>query len=77
MEIDFDNWVKYWKSEFSKSHQNRIDRWQPNHWDVQLRDNESYENKWEYVRNNPVPHGLVRRVQDWPFQGEIYKLGWM
>ena len=38
MEIDFDNWVKYWKSEFSKSHQNRIDRWQPNHWDVQLRD---------------------------------------
>ena len=32
---------------------------------------ESYDDKWEYVRLNPVRHGLVVRPGDWPYQGEL------
>ncbi len=27
--------------------------------------------KWEYVRDNPVRHGLVASAEEWPYQGEI------
>ncbi len=76
LEIEFDNWVRYWKSQFSKEHRNRAHRWQTDHWDRRLRAEESYESKWEYVRNNPVHHGLVERAEDWPFQGQIHDLPW-
>ena len=36
-----------------------------------LRSNESYSQKWNYVRENPVRSGLVKSVADWPYQGEI------
>jgi len=36
-----------------------------------LRSDESYGEKWDYVRHNPVRAGLVRECDDWPYQGEI------
>ncbi|MEI6085670.1 MAG: hypothetical protein WCS70_15405 [Verrucomicrobiota bacterium] len=45
--------------------------WQPGFFDHLLRSNESYAEKWEYVRQNPVRAGLVKRPEDWPYQGEI------
>jgi hypothetical protein len=36
-----------------------------------LRNDESYSQKWEYVRKNPVRAGLVQRTDDWPYQGEF------
>jgi hypothetical protein len=39
-----------------------------------MRSAESYEEKWTYVRENPVRAGLVKRSTDWPFQGEIHRL---
>jgi putative transposase len=45
--------------------------WQPGFFDHLLRSDESYAGKWEYVRQNPVRHGLVSRAEDWPYQGEI------
>jgi putative transposase len=74
--IPFDNWVRYWKSQFSKRHRNPAHRWQTDHWDTRLRRSESYASKWEYVRNNPVRHGLVKSAEDWPFQGRIHDLLW-
>jgi len=74
--VEFDNWVRYWKSQFSKRHKNKEDAWQANHWDTRLRREESYDQKWEYVVSNPVRHGLVERVEDWPFQGELFPLRW-
>ena len=35
------------------------------------RSDESYSQKWNYVRENPVRAGLVKSVEDWPYQGEI------
>ncbi len=45
--------------------------WQPGFFDHLLRSDESYAEKWEYVRQNPVRHGLVTSSDDWPYQGEI------
>jgi putative transposase len=35
------------------------------------RTNESYSQKWNYVRDNPVRAGLVANAADWPYSGEI------
>jgi putative transposase len=45
--------------------------WQPGFFDHILRSNESYTEKWNYVRENPVRAGLVDYVTNWPYQGEI------
>ena len=74
--VSFDNWVRYWKSRFMKQHGKPAHRWQPNHWDTRLRASGSYAEKWEYVRNNPVRHGLVDCAEVWSFQGEIHVLRW-
>jgi putative transposase len=51
-------------------------RWQTDHWDTRMRNPEVYEEKWQYVLNNPVRQGLVARAEDWPYQGEIHQLRW-
>jgi REP element-mobilizing transposase RayT len=48
--------------------------WQKEFFDHLLRSDESYTEKWEYVRNNPVRAGLVSEHEDWPYQGEIHCL---
>lgn len=45
--------------------------WQEGFFDHLLRTNESYSQKWNYVRENPVRAGLVKSAADWPYQGEI------
>ena len=45
-------------------------------WDRQLRTGESYAQKWEYVRNNPVRKGLVAHADEWPYQGQMNVLDW-
>jgi len=48
--------------------------WQPGFFDHVLRSEESYEQKWEYVGDNPRRAGLVQSAADWPFQGELNDL---
>jgi putative transposase len=48
--------------------------WQPGFFDHVLRSEESYSQKWEYVRQNPVRAGLCAHPDEWPFQGEIVRL---
>jgi len=48
--------------------------WQDGFFDHVLRGHESYSEKWEYVRNNPVRAGLCTEPDDWPFQGEICRI---
>ena len=45
--------------------------WQPGFFDHVLRNDESYGEKWKYVRENPVRAGLVLRADDWTYQGEF------
>ena len=69
LNISLDNWVVYWKSLFRRRGLDSTWRWQTGKWDTRLRRSESYHDKWEYVRQNPVRKGLVARTEDWPFQG--------
>jgi REP element-mobilizing transposase RayT len=45
--------------------------WQRGFFDHILRSDESYGQKWEYVRENPLRAGLVSHAEDWPYAGEI------
>ena len=45
--------------------------WQRGFFDHILRSEESYSQKWNYVRENPVRVGLTKIPEDWPFAGEI------
>ena len=71
-------WVTFWKSAVSKHWPQPEEQpiWQKDHWDHQLRREESYGKKWDYVRQNPVRHQLVQRVEEWPYQGEMNVLRW-
>ncbi|PYL99683.1 MAG: hypothetical protein DMF19_11765 [Verrucomicrobia bacterium] len=71
--IDPPGWIKSLKNTLSKAL--RFDgipapHWQKDFFDHVLRSEESYEEKWHYVRENPVRAGLVKRWQDWPFRSE-------
>ena len=48
--------------------------WEEGFFDHILRSNESYAQKWNYVRENPVRAGLVKSTADWPYQGEIVSI---
>jgi REP element-mobilizing transposase RayT len=48
--------------------------WQEEFFDHILRSSESYSQKWDYVRENPVRAGLVESSDQWPYQGEIESL---
>ena len=52
------------------------DIWQRGFWDYQLRSGDSYHNRWQYVRDNPVRDELVGNADDWPYQGELNVLHW-
>ena len=48
--------------------------WQEGFFDHLLRSSESYGQKWNYVRENPVRAGLVAKPEDWPYAGEIVRI---
>jgi len=72
-------WVKMWKSVSSRQLKRTegvtTSVWQEEYFDRFLRSNESYEEKWHYVQNNPVRAGLVTDANSWPFSGRIFDLG--
>ena len=66
-------WVRGLKRTVGKvlSVETGVDRlWQPGFFDHLLRNDESYAEKWRYVRDNPVRQGLVEKWEDWPYRGD-------
>jgi putative transposase len=41
--------------------------WQPRFWEHLLRDEADFAAHMDYTHYNPVKHGYVRRVIDWPY----------
>ena len=74
--LDFSlrQWVRILKRVLSKAISSAPPHWQPGFFDHLIRHRESYAEKWEYVRQNPVRAGLVANANDWPWQGEIVRL---
>ena len=77
-DIPLELWVAFWKNavarKWKESPENTGPLWQRQFWDRRLRADESYNQKWDYVRNNPVRHGYCEKTEDWPHQGEIHEL---
>jgi REP element-mobilizing transposase RayT len=48
--------------------------WQEGFFDHVLRSSESYSEKWDYVRMNPVRARLCMEAEDWEYQGEIVSI---
>jgi putative transposase len=73
------SWIAFWKSSVSRRWWRAADHpiWQAQMWDTQLRTGNSYDAKWEYMKWNPVRHGLVRHPEEWPFKGELNPLTWL
>jgi len=41
--------------------------WQRRFWEHQIRDDRDFLMHTDYIHYNPVKHGYVERVQDWPY----------
>jgi putative transposase len=41
--------------------------WQRRYWEHMIRDERDLRNRIDYIHFNPVKHGLVARVADWPY----------
>jgi len=75
--ITLSAWMKSLKNSISKTLGRRrivAPHWQKTVFDHLLRSSESYSEKWNYIRENPVRAGLVKRAAEWPFMGEIFRL---
>jgi putative transposase len=71
--------------ELSESKQKRKESgvWQRRYWEHQIRDDLDFQRHMDYLHWNPVKHGYVRQVADWPFSSfhrlvvaGIYSLDW-
>ena len=51
--------------------------WQRRYWEHTIRDETDFSRHIDYVHINPVKHGLVPRVSDWPYSSfhRMVKLG--
>jgi putative transposase len=45
-----------------------------NYWDTCIRTEADYWTRFNYIHHNPVKHGYVTRVEDWPFSSHQYYL---
>jgi putative transposase len=73
---DLNLWMRKWKARVSRGWPVATEHpiWQRGHWDRQLRSREHYDERWDYVRENPVRAGLCVSAEDWPWQGEVERL---
>ena len=76
LHFTIEEWIGYWKRQFSRKHGNQNWKFQSRGWHHRLRDGESYSQKWIYVQENPIRKALVQRIEDWPFKGRIFDLMW-
>lgn len=71
------DWMKSLKNSFSKTLREMnvpAPHWQKGFFDHVMRSEESYSENWLYVAENPVRKHLAARLEDWPYQGEIFPL---
>jgi putative transposase len=67
-------WIRVLKRVLSKAIAAPLPHWQQGFFDHLIRSGESYAQKWEYVRENPVRAGLVTDSDAWPYQGEFVRI---
>jgi putative transposase len=60
-----------------RNERGEYDLWQRRYWEHTVRDDLDLQRHVDYVHFNPVKHGLVQRVEDWPYSSfhRYVKLG--
>ncbi len=60
------------------NHRNERQVWQRRFWEHQIRDEIDWQNHLDYIHFNPVKHGLVQQVKDWPWSSfhKFVAKGW-
>lgn len=51
----------------SRIRQREASVWQRRFWEHEIKNEEDFNNHIDYIHYNPVKHGHVKRVQDWPY----------
>ena len=51
----------------SRKQKNEGSVWQRRFWEHEIRNEADFINHVDYIHYNPVKHGLVQFVKDWPF----------
>jgi putative transposase len=76
LRFGIDQWVEFWKSQFSRRHVDQPWSWQRKSFHHRIRNRIEYEDKMNYVRENPLRKHLVIQSDNWPYQGRIHDLRW-
>jgi putative transposase len=55
------------------------DLWARRYWEHTIRDDNDLQRHVDYIHYNPVKHGLVKHVSEWPFSSfhRYVRLGWL
>jgi putative transposase len=51
----------------AKNTRGEFNIWQSRFWEYTIRNERDFENHVNYIHYNPVKHGLVNHVRDWPY----------
>jgi putative transposase len=76
LHFGIDQWVGFWKRQFSRQHLEQSCSWQRKSFHRRMRNRIEYEERLAYVRENPLRKQLVARPEEWPFQGRIHDVQW-
>ncbi|MFO1514995.1 MAG: hypothetical protein U1F83_19165 [Verrucomicrobiota bacterium] len=76
LHVGIDQWVEFWKRQFSRRHLDQTWAWQRKSFHHRMRNSIEYEEKLAYVRENPLRKGLVSKPEDWIYQGRIHDIKW-
>ncbi|MGD7034062.1 REP-associated tyrosine transposase [Methylotuvimicrobium buryatense] len=66
-----------------KNRRGEYDLWQNRFWEHTIRNESDFTRHFDYIHYNPVKHGLVTRVRDWPYstfhryvKAGVYPVDW-
>ena len=76
MDTSIENWMGYWRRLVAQALGNSPGAWQDSQWDTRIRSANAYEEKWDYIRMNPVRKGLAQTPDTWAYAGELHPLPW-
>jgi putative transposase len=71
-----EGWVSFWKCRIRRQLGTSEAVFQAHSFHHRLRRDQSYSEKWDYVRMNPVRAGLVSDPDQWTYQGVLNELPW-
>jgi hypothetical protein len=71
--LPFDTWVTVWKTGVTRILKVPELRWHAGTFHHRIRSYEDYNEKLNYMHENPVKAGLVERIEDWPYRGEVFQ----